>query len=95
MNDSTKCQESLNNISVTQTKIKLNTNTIDKMRDQISNLQSDNITLRQFITEETEKYKPCTSNGGSVNRKYIRKPKSRSSRTRRTNYRKKTTRRRK
>lgn len=67
---------------------------MDKMRNEISNLQYDNITLRQIITEETEKYKQCTSSGGSVNRKYIRKPKSRSSRTRRTNYRKKTTRRR-
>ena len=70
---------------------------MDKMRYEISNLQYDNITLRQFITKETEKYKQCTpinSIGGSVNRKYIRKPKSRSSRTRRTNYRKKTTRRR-
>ena len=93
MADPIKCQEYLDNIRATEAKIELNIRTMDNLRDKISNLQLDNILLRQDINRENDVHKDCNK-GGSVNRKYIRKPKSRSSRTRRTNYRKKTTRRR-
>lgn len=50
--------------------------------------------LNSCLRDCRKRIRDSESGQGGRNRKYIRKPKSRSSRTRRTNYRKKTTRRR-
>jgi len=50
MSDSTKCQEYLKNIQAKTANIESNIRNMDILRDKISNLQVDNILLRQDIT---------------------------------------------
>ena len=90
------CKQYFDNIQKNETQQKSINKNIDDFRNKISDLQAAIFQLDRDIATETTKYNTCISNEhtGGVNRKYIRKTKSRSSRTCRTNYRKKTTRRR-